>query len=915
MCHEASEEYLNKIFRDLSKIPFEYKKQNNALKRITELGKQVFNSHTFAIALIQPKTQRITQVICTSNNQDFEELINHEKQLWNELVCSHSEAINPTIREQYELQTVYRSTLLSAINTPVGYIYHCTSKLEVLTKSKQNLLTSFAIRAIVALENIDCYKTFNPLETLCNLSEKLMTVSSDEFIQLLPDKACEVFSASACILWEKDAERHKFKILATGGEVDDEYKKLELDSNFIALQNYFFQKGIFYLSDITKASDTFLHRPEVEKRGWVSILSAPLIIDKEIIGILDIFTTKTRPFTEIEQEEFKCFSNYAALSQQTTNHLEDREKLQKLTEIMQEMIGNTNVDEILKLFLKGALDLFDLEHQASNSCSLSSKIQRIGEISRLNYSTGKLEILEQSEAKRKIPYLKLGEGITGKALKEKKTLRASDVSDSEWQDIYFKRWQDTKSEIAVPIVIENIPVRVPDPDTKESKVEFGDKLIGVLNIEASVINAFSKADEKYLRILADYAGVLIDRRESDQKLSKLRQKEQEISNSSKNYDEIMEDIMQVITDILGFEIVNISLVNFETKRIKTKYIIGIPKQQQKEFKKDADHSLEDKDIQSWIVKSPKIVVPDINDERLDQTVFNKYGHKDLVRIFIPMVESSTSRVIGTLEAGYKREYRNYIYDRDVQILENFVDYAVQALERRNSGIIDRITHELRSPMVGIRSNASFIQRRFHEMNSEFIDRKLEDILIDCEILLYEVADLEYIMGGHTSQQTKIEEVLIFRDVIIKTINQLRPIVIAKKFSIDNIYYSKVVSKLIGFKIKTDKAKLNQVVYNLLMNSIKYAKENPNEFRIFIDIDNKNQENLIIKFKDWGIGIKKEYTTKIFNEGFRCPEAILRNVNGSGLGLAISRSIIRKLGGELILSQNAEPTEFHLIIPK
>ncbi|WP_088241935.1 GAF domain-containing protein [Calothrix rhizosoleniae] len=915
MLHEASEERLDKIFKDLSKIPFEYKHQDDALKRITELGKQAFNSHTFAIALILPKTQNVTQVVCTSNNPDFEELINYEKKLWDELVLSHSEAINLIIREKYDLKAVYRSPLSSVINTPVGYIYHCTSKLEVLTKSKQSLLKSFAIRAVIALENIDYYKTFNPLETLCNLSEKLMTVSSDEFIQLLPDKACELFSASACILWKKDAEREKFKILATGGEVDDDYKQLELDSNFISSRDSYFKEGIFYLPDITQDPDKFLHRAEVQKRQWVSILSAPLIIDKEIIGILDLFTTKPRDFTEIEQEEFKCFSNYAALSQQITNHLKDREKLQKLTEIMQKMISNNNANEILKSFLNGALELFDLEHQANNSfCSLS-RIERIGEISRLNYSTGKLEIIEQSEAKRKIPYLKLGEGLTGKALKDKKTLMANDVLSSEWQGIYINHWLYAKSEIAVPIVIENIPVRVPDPDTKESKVDFGDKLIGVLNIEASVVNAFSKADEKYLSILAGYAGVLIEKRESDGKLRKLRQKEQEITNHSKTYSKIMEDIMQVITEILGFEMVNISLVNFETKRIRTEYIIGISNQEKEQFKKDADHSLDDKDIQSWIVKHAKIVVPDLNDERLDQTVFNKYGHKSLVRIFMPMIESSTNRVIGTLEAGYKRDYRRYIYDRDVQILENFIDYAVQALERRKSGIINRITHELRSPMVGIRSNASFIRRRFQEITPELIDRKLEDILIDCEILLYEVADLEYIMGGHTSQQNKIEEIFIFRDVIIKTINQLRPVVIDKRFSIDNICYSKMISKLIGLKIQTDKAKLNQVVYNLLMNSIKYAKENPNDFRIFIDIDNKNKDNLIIKFKDWGIGIKKEYETKIFKEGFRCPEAISRNVNGSGLGLAISKSIMKKLGGDLILSNNAEPTEFHLIIPK
>ena len=376
----------------------------------------------------------------------------------------------------------------------------------------------------------------------------------------------------------------------------------------------------------------------------------------------------------------------------------------------------------------------------------------------------------------------------------------------------------------------------------------------------------------------------------------------------------MDGVIQSIIEILKFEVVNISLINYETKRIKTEYIAGIPENRIEEFKSDAEHPLDSYDIQASIVKNKQIEVPSIDDIRFDKKVFNKYHYENLIRVFIPMIEPSTDRVIGTLEAGYNRQYREYIYERDVQILESFVDDVMQALEHRKSGMMDKITHEFMAPIVGIRSNASFIQRRRKEISEDLVDKKLGDILTDCEILLLQVADLEYLLAGRVSKRSRIEETHIFRDVIIKTINQLRPIVIAHGFSIEDVDLSRIYNKFRRLIIKTNKIKLNQVVYNLLINSIKYAKKDPSQFKIIIDIDDKYND-LIIKFKDYGIGIKKEYEKEIFKEGFRCPEATRLNVTGSGLGLAISQSIMKELGGNLILANNAAPTEFHIIIPR
>src|SRR5262249_37623203 len=115
-------------------------------------------------------------------------------------------------------------------------------------------------------------------------------------------------------------------------------------------------------------------------------------------------------------------------------------------------------------------------------------------------------------------------------------------------------------------------------------------------------------------------------------------------------------------------------------------------------------------------------------------------------------------------------------------------------------------------------------------------------------------------------------------------------------------------------VRTDRARLNQVIYNLLINAIKYSEADSKQFTIRIELE-ENRESFTLKVKDWGIGIKRGYEDRVFDHGFRTPEAIAKDVNGSGLGLAISKLIMSELGGDLRLVNGYKPAEFHVIIPK
>ncbi len=181
-------------------------------------------------------------------------------------------------------------------------------------------------------------------------------------------------------------------------------------------------------------------------------------------------------------------------------------------------------------------------------------------------------------------------------------------------------------------------------------------------------------------------------------------------------------------------------------------------------------------------------------------------------------------------------------------------------------------------------------------------------------MLYQVGLLEYRLGGKR-QPSKPKLTNVFRDIIIKTIHQIvRPALRRKGIPLTKVGYNPGDSSKIV--IVVDNVKLSQVVYNLLNNALKYAKSDPSEFKLSIEVDaNRLRDDFVIKFKDWGIGIEKGYEEMIFEEGFRTPEAMKMDVNGSGIGLTIARRIMEELGGDLKLINNQEPTEFHVILPR
>jgi two-component system phosphate regulon sensor histidine kinase PhoR len=112
-----------------------------------------------------------------------------------------------------------------------------------------------------------------------------------------------------------------------------------------------------------------------------------------------------------------------------------------------------------------------------------------------------------------------------------------------------------------------------------------------------------------------------------------------------------------------------------------------------------------------------------------------------------------------------------------------------------------------------------------------------------------------------------------------------------------------------FNIHADKLHITSVVYNLLDNALKYSKQNPH---ILVHVVS-HAGFLELRVTDDGIGIAKEYKSKVFEEFFRVPDGDKHNIKGYGLGLSYVRNILHQHLG--FIEMESEPAKGSTFIVK
>ncbi len=236
--------------------------------------------------------------------------------------------------------------------------------------------------------------------------------------------------------------------------------------------------------------------------------------------------------------------------------------------------------------------------------------------------------------------------------------------------------------------------------------------------------------------------------------------------------------------------------------------------------------------------------------------------------------------------------------------------AQKAKERRDKAL-GRMTHELRVPIVAIKGAIEFIIDT--PGSKDFFNQDYPGDIESWTELMTRVVDNAdvYRYADKGELEIRPEKVFLLTNVIAPAIRQVRLLLKARDFSPRNITY-------IGFEnfpvLWLDRNRFQQIIFNLLSNSIKYAYDDPENFEVEIEGTEKGSY-FYIYIRDWGTGI--EETTEmeeVFEEEFRGSKAVDMNVTGQGLGLWVVKQIIEKHEGEIRVSKSHLPTEIEIKLP-
>ncbi|MFW5759234.1 MAG: sensor histidine kinase [Bacteroidota bacterium] len=208
---------------------------------------------------------------------------------------------------------------------------------------------------------------------------------------------------------------------------------------------------------------------------------------------------------------------------------------------------------------------------------------------------------------------------------------------------------------------------------------------------------------------------------------------------------------------------------------------------------------------------------------------------------------------------------------------------LRKLEAYRREFLGNVSHELKTPIFNIQGyvltlldggiNDPEINRKYLERTEQSINRMI-NIINDLEVISrFEAGELKL-------EYENFDLVALTSNVI--DFSEIK----AEKKNI-RIYFAKGHES--PLMVYADKKRIEQVLTNLILNSIKYGTENGRTKISFFDMD----ENILVEVTDSGLGIPREELPRIFERFYRGDRSRTRKTGegGSGLGLAIVKHII------------------------
>lgn len=223
--------------------------------------------------------------------------------------------------------------------------------------------------------------------------------------------------------------------------------------------------------------------------------------------------------------------------------------------------------------------------------------------------------------------------------------------------------------------------------------------------------------------------------------------------------------------------------------------------------------------------------------------------------------------------------------------------------------LSKMSHEIRTPMNAIIGMNALAAQAINDPKT--VSDCIAKVGISARFLLSlinDILDMSRIESGKVNLR---DEKMPFEEFV----NGINTIIYeqasSKKLSYDSIVLGNVASSYSG-----DAMKLQQILVNLLGNSIKFTPQG-GKIQLIISQERVNKNKAYVKFvvNDTGVGISEEFQKIMFNSFTQEYSGTTTPYGGTGLGLAITKNLVTLMGGTInVNSIVGVGTEFTVIVP-
>ena len=281
---------------------------------------------------------------------------------------------------------------------------------------------------------------------------------------------------------------------------------------------------------------------------------------------------------------------------------------------------------------------------------------------------------------------------------------------------------------------------------------------------------------------------------------------------------------------------------------------------------------------------------------LETKMYKKDGNTIDVDISVSILKDKNQQIIGSIgvfrnvterkKMESKINEMNKLLKSANKNLEKKVQERteeIRKLLKQKDEFIYQLGHDLKTPLTPLNSLLPVVRKKLEdEQSKKYLDLSIQNVKY-MKNLVYKT--LKLALFNSSSFELDLENVNAF-EIIDRVIKNRSNAIDETNVEFENLVSSDTI-------VRADKLRFEELLDNLISNSVKYSKE---EAKITV---NAEEEKNKIKFsiKDTGCGMSKEQIEKIFDEFYKADES-RHDFNSSGLGLSICKRIVEKHGGKI-----------------